>query len=61
MSLKALRKAVKGSNRDKFDDGTVVKWTASGRYAYAALKTPVGWYTTPRPLHGVRPMRGPHR
>lgn len=45
MSMKAVKKAVK-RQKDEFEDGTLVTWTASDRYTYAAIKTPVGWYTT---------------
>lgn len=48
MSMKALKDAVKKSKRDTFADGTVIKWTASGTYTYAAVKTAVGWFTTAR-------------
>jgi len=27
---------------DIFDEGTVIRWVASGRFTYAALKTPPG-------------------
>jgi hypothetical protein len=47
MSLKELKKAVKKS-KDDFATGTVVRWVASDRYTYAAIKTPVGWVTTAR-------------
>lgn len=43
--MKAVKKAVKKS-KDDFANGTIVAWTASDRYNYAAIKTPVGWYTT---------------
>lgn len=45
MSMKAIKKAVKKS-KDDFENGTIVAWTASDKYNYAAVKTPVGWYTT---------------
>jgi hypothetical protein len=49
MSMKALRDAVKKANRDTFDVGTVIRWKASDRYDYAALKAGDGqWYTTAR-------------
>lgn len=32
--------------KDNFELGTVIRWTASGKYSYAALKTEVGWATT---------------
>jgi hypothetical protein len=43
--MKAVKKAVKKS-KDDFENGTIVAWTASDKYSYAAIKTPVGWYTT---------------
>lgn len=46
MSLKALKKALKNKNRDDFPLGAVIRWVASGRYTYAAIKSPVGWFTT---------------
>jgi hypothetical protein len=47
MSMKALKKALKGKNVDKFDVGTVIRWKASGTYNYAAIKAGNGqWYTT---------------
>ena len=42
MSLNALRESLAGVQRDEFPEGTVIRWTASGRYTYAAVKTPVG-------------------
>lgn len=45
MSMKELRKAAK-KRKDEFENGTVVRWTAAGVYTYAAIKTPVGWFTT---------------
>lgn len=46
MSMKALKKAVKSANKDTFEVGTVIRWTSSGKYSYAAIKSPVGWYST---------------
>jgi hypothetical protein len=46
--LKELRKALKDKKTDQFEIGTVLRWEAAGRYTYAALKTPVGWFTTAR-------------
>ena len=45
MSMKEIKRAVKKS-KDDFENGTIVAWTSSDRYAYAAIKTPVGWYST---------------
>lgn len=50
-SLADLRRAAKKAKRKRHDDtevGTVVRWTASDKYTYAAIKTPVGWFTTAR-------------
>jgi len=47
MSMKALQKALKGKNVDKFEVGTVIRWVASDKYNYAAIKAGNGqWYTT---------------
>ena len=45
-SLKELKKALKKSRKDDFENGTVIRWVAAGRYTYAAIKTVAGWYTT---------------
>lgn len=45
-SIKALRKALKGKTTDSWPEGTVIRWLSGGRYSYAAIKTPAGWYTT---------------
>lgn len=50
MGMETLKKAMKDVERDTFEMGDVVRWTQSGRYTYAALKTPVGWYTTARAM-----------
>lgn len=46
MSMKSLQQAVKKSQKDEFEEGTVIRWIASGKYMYGAMKTSVGWYTT---------------
>lgn len=47
MSMKSLQSALKKAQRDTFDVGTVIRWKASGRFDYAALKAGDGkWYTT---------------
>lgn len=48
MSVKAIKKARENKDRDQFAVGTVIRWLASGRYQYAALKTDIGWFTTSR-------------
>lgn len=50
MSMKTLKEALAEVKRDTFEEGTVIRWVASGRYTYAALKTPVGWYTTAKAM-----------
>lgn len=45
MSMKEIKKAVK-RQKDDFVDGTLVTWVSGGKFTYAAIKTPVGWYTT---------------
>lgn len=51
MSVKALKDAVKRSKKDTFETGDVIAWKSTsarnGReFNYAAIKTPVGWFTT---------------
>ena len=46
MSMKTVRKALKGKAEDTFEVGTVIRWTARERYTYAAVKTGIGWFTT---------------
>jgi hypothetical protein len=45
-AIESLRSAVAQKKTDKFEVGDVVRWVASGKYSYAAIKTEVGWYTT---------------
>lgn len=45
-AVKALGKALSAKNKDKFEVGDVIRWTAKGSYTYIALKTEGGWYTT---------------
>ena len=47
-ALKKLKKAIKdAAAEDEFEVGTVIRWTASERYQYAAVKAGNGfWYTT---------------
>lgn len=50
-ALQVLEDAVGRARRDSFDIGTVVRWESVGigvDYLYAAMKTPVGWFTTAR-------------
>lgn len=46
MSLKVLKEELADVRRDQFKEGDVIRWRAADRYSYAAIKTPVGWYTT---------------
>lgn len=50
--IEALREALKDKVSDTFEVGDVIRWLSGGKYTYAALKTPVGWYTTARLFHG---------
>jgi len=45
-AIDSLSKALKKKNTDRFEVGDVIKWTAAGRYTYAAIKTGAGWFTT---------------
>jgi hypothetical protein len=45
-AVKGLKKALKDKASDRFETGDVIRWTAAGKYSYAAIKTPAGWYTT---------------
>lgn len=45
-AVAALRKVLKDKSVDRFETGDVIRWLAAGTYSYAAIKTPVGWYTT---------------
>lgn len=47
MSMKALQKALKGKQTDKFEVGTVIRFTRSEKYTYAVVKAGNGcWYST---------------
>jgi hypothetical protein len=46
MSLANLKKALQDAVTDDFLGGDVIRWTASDKYVYAAIKSPVGWFTT---------------
>lgn len=41
-----LRDLLADAVDDPFEPGDVIQWVATGRYSFAALKTPVGWFTT---------------
>lgn len=45
-AMSRLKKSLAEKTIDLWVIGTVVRWTASGRYTYAAIKTAAGWYTT---------------
>lgn len=51
-AIEGLRKALKKKVTDRFEVGDVIRWTAAGRYCYAAIKTDVGWFTTARGYNG---------
>lgn len=51
-AIKSLRKDLKEKVTDKFEVGTVLRWTGGGRYTYAAIKTNIGWFTTARGYDG---------
>lgn len=44
--VSAIRKARQETVRDDFETGQVIRWVASGRYTYVAIKCPVGWFTS---------------
>jgi hypothetical protein len=54
-SIRRLRKSVKKANKDTFEIGTVIKWTAANRYTYAVIKTAIGWASTARPTNSFVP------
>jgi len=56
MGMKSLKAARKRATADKFEEGTVIRWLASGKYLYAAMKTPVGWVSTSRYNNGHVPI-----
>ena len=37
-----------GITQDPFTEGAVLRWKVNGNLTYAAIKTPVGWFTTAR-------------
>lgn len=47
-AMESLREALSAKTTDKFSVGDVIKWTAAGRFTYAAIKTEAGWFTTAR-------------
>lgn len=51
-AIESLRKDLKEKVTDKFEVGTVIRWTGGGRYSYAAIKTSIGWFTTARGYDG---------
>lgn len=57
MSMKALKKALKGKKVDKFETGTVIRWTRSGKYTYGAIKAGNGmWYSTAASFNSFVPQ-----
>lgn len=57
MSLKTLKKALENKLTDDFEVGDVIRWYASGKYLYSALKTEVGWFTSARDYNPFVPQR----
>lgn len=55
--IKLLRKALEDKVTDLWPAGTVIRWTASDRYIYVAVKTPVGWFTTSRSGNSFVPQQ----
>lgn len=47
-AISVLRKSLRKKIKDRFKVGDVIKWTAAGRFTYAAVKTESGWFTTAR-------------
>lgn len=44
--VEKLKEQITAHTVDPFADGDVIRWVSGGRYIYAAVKTPAGWYTT---------------
>lgn len=44
--IEKLQDELSKRTTDPFETGDVIRWLSGGRYHYAALKTPVGWFTT---------------
>ena len=55
--MKALKSALKNKTTDEFEVGTVIRWTSSGKYTYAAIKSPIGWFTTAREYNSYVPQQ----
>ena len=56
-AIAQLRKSLEEKVTDLWPQGTVVRWTASDRYTYAAIKTAVGWFTTSRSGNNFVPQQ----
>lgn len=57
--MSSLKEALASARRDDFENGTVVRWKSdAGRdvFLYAAVKTPVGWFTTAREFNSYVPQ-----
>lgn len=51
-SISALAETLATAKKDhSFANGTVIRWVQAKIYTYAAIKTPVGWFTTARSLN----------
>lgn len=51
MSIAAIQEVLAKSHKDTFELGTVLRWTSGGKYLFAAIKSPVGWFTTSQSPH----------
>jgi len=53
MDMQELKDALAVKKSDGMQVGDVIRWTsAGGHYAYAAIKTPIGYFTTARGDYG---------
>lgn len=56
-SIAELTNALSVSRRGRnFAVGTVIRWVNANLYLYAAIKTPVGWFTTARYTNSFVPQ-----
>ena len=51
-AVKRLRKDLRGKVKDRWEIGTVIRWTSNGMTSYAVLMTAAGWSTTSRYNNG---------
>ena len=57
MSIEKLREVLAAKVTDSFEEGDVIRWVASSTCNYAAIKTPVGWFTTASEYNGFVAQR----